>query len=191
MSSKTWWDNHCNIDEFRQMVNNNNELSRIKVRDYIGSKGKVSVLDCGAGLCEDWFKFKESYPEVSYNAIDFTEKFCIRNKKYGINIERASIEAIPKPNNSFDIVYCRHVLEHLPHFHTALSEMIRVAKKEVVVTFFIRPAEEEKIFADENGLNTNTYSKKDIEYALGVNDKVIGWEWELFEEDEEILYISL
>jgi ubiquinone/menaquinone biosynthesis C-methylase UbiE len=48
----------------------------------------------------------------------------------------ASVEKIPLADNSFDMVLCAEVLEHLPFekFNSCLEELRRVAKKNVVLS---------------------------------------------------------
>ncbi|MBU2118664.1 MAG: class I SAM-dependent methyltransferase [Alphaproteobacteria bacterium] len=48
-------------------------------------------------------------------------------------VKRASITEIPHPAETFDMVFCTDVLEHVPEqdVHKALSELIRVSKKYV------------------------------------------------------------
>ncbi len=41
---------------------------------------------------------------------------------------RMDIEKIQFPDNSFDVIFCNHVLEHVEHFDTAVSELYRVLK---------------------------------------------------------------
>jgi SAM-dependent methyltransferase len=41
---------------------------------------------------------------------------------------KMNIEAIPFTDNSFDVIFCNHVLEHVENLDTALSELFRVLK---------------------------------------------------------------
>ena len=68
-------------------------------------------------------------------------------------------------NVCFDFVFARHILEHLPKFQEGLGEILRVARKHVVIVFFNLPAETEQIrIEDNNGeVYTNIYSLKEIE----------------------------
>jgi len=43
-------------------------------------------------------------------------------------IEKIDVTCIPYPNDSFDWVFCNHVLEHVPDDAKALSELFRVLK---------------------------------------------------------------
>ncbi len=41
---------------------------------------------------------------------------------------KMNIEAIPFPENTFDVIFCNHVLEHVEHFDVAVKELYRVLK---------------------------------------------------------------
>lgn len=44
------------------------------------------------------------------------------------NVEKIDITQIPYPDNTFDAVFCNHVLEHVPDYRKAMSELCRVMK---------------------------------------------------------------
>lgn len=46
---------------------------------------------------------------------------------------QGSIDALPFPDNSFDIVTCNHTIEHIRDPEKAISELKRVAKKQVII----------------------------------------------------------
>ena len=48
-----------------------------------------------------------------------------------ISIKQGDIYALPYNDNSFDLVICSEVLEHLEHPEKALTEVIRVSKNTV------------------------------------------------------------
>ncbi|MDR0503158.1 MAG: methyltransferase domain-containing protein [Treponema sp.] len=48
--------------------------------------------------------------------------------KYGKDIQKIDATAIPFPDNTFDIIICNHVLEHVFNYKQALSEIYRVLK---------------------------------------------------------------
>jgi ubiquinone/menaquinone biosynthesis C-methylase UbiE len=49
------------------------------------------------------------------------------------NFVKSTIYALPFPDRMFDMVVCREVLEHLDDPLSALKELIRVAKRIVIV----------------------------------------------------------
>jgi hypothetical protein len=43
-------------------------------------------------------------------------------------IQKIDVTNIPYDNNTFDVLLCNHVLEHVPDYHKAMSEIYRVLK---------------------------------------------------------------
>lgn len=62
-------------------------------------------------------------------------------------IERMDITAIQHPDETFDVIYCSHVLEHVPQDRLALSEFRRVLKKTGWAILLV-PITAEKTFED-------------------------------------------
>jgi len=86
-----------------------------------------SVLDVGAGTCP----YRTLFSHCVYKTHDFMkysgEKLGGTND-YG-NIDYVSeITAIPVPDNSFDVVICTEVLEHVPNPILALTELSRIVR---------------------------------------------------------------
>ena len=189
----SWWDNRTNVDEFRTWVRGIDDPSRKHVREYLIGKGYTSFLDVAAGLCEDFDGFKRDGKGISYVAMDFTDKFVAHNRARGVNIVKADCNAeFPFTDSFFDVAYLRHVIEHLPYYDNCISEMIRVADKEVVITFFLPSVDrkDDEIRVVDN-LNHNFYSKPKMAKFLKANPKVKSIRWEPYGIDEEILYIEL
>ena len=187
----SWWDINVDIDVFKRWVKGINAPSRKYVRDYIDKKGYTNVLDVGAGLCEDYYGFLELGGKVHYNAVDFTRQFVEISRPVGIHIELAESDKLPYEDMVFDIVYCRHLVEHLPYYESTLTDMIRVSKKELIVTFFLPPKEVDDVIKTNNGLHHNIYDKNKITNFVMSNERVYNTRWENFGEDESILFIEL
>lgn len=73
--------------------------------------------------------------------IEYLKKYILEVKTLDIEADLspdilASVEKIPLPDNSFDLVLCAEVLEHLPFekFGQCLIELKRVTKKNVVLS---------------------------------------------------------
>lgn len=103
-------------------------------------------------------------------------------KKYAFHIEtQGTVYNLPFKDNSFDVVYLRHVLEHLENPIMALKEIKRVAKKFIIIQIpnasyfkFKNESEEHlfswnystlnhllsKIFKNFKVYNTKKYNKK-------------------------------
>jgi ubiquinone/menaquinone biosynthesis C-methylase UbiE len=102
---------------------------RISALKYIVNTSQ-SVLDVGCGIGLDY----QPLSNIKYQGVDITPKFVEQARKNGVPCTEASVFDLPFPNNSFDTVYCRNLLLHLPpeQVFQALDEMARAARKQVV-----------------------------------------------------------
>jgi ubiquinone/menaquinone biosynthesis C-methylase UbiE len=85
---------------------------------------KVLEVGIGTGLVADYLKVR---------GIDITTIDVVHGLKPNIT---ASVLAIPFSAETFDIITCYEVLEHLPYsdFPKALKELARVARKHVILS---------------------------------------------------------
>lgn len=195
---ETWWehsiDNGVSIQTFNEWLGGIKDPSRVAMRNHVKGKQYGSLLDVAAGLCIDYQGLLFDKIEISYTGVDITPKLVTRGKELGINIELGDIKALPFSDNLFDVVYARHILEHLASYEQAVEEMIRVAKKEVLVTFFIKPKEQYKGYSYisfGHKVYGNTYSKSEIEDYLTAHESVAAFEWENVSKRDVILHIYL
>lgn len=66
---------------------------------------------------------------------DLSQEACKRTDEiYGIDSQAIDVQDLPFETDSFDIVLCSEVLEHVPEFETAVEQLVRVCRKAVVVT---------------------------------------------------------
>jgi glycosyltransferase involved in cell wall biosynthesis len=161
----SWWNVNINtgIEDFKLWTGNENVESKVYLRAHIMNKLYKSCLDCGAALCLDFYSFKNQNYDIEYQAVDTCNFFIQEGLSKNIDIALNSIEKIDKKDKHVDVAYCRHVFEHIVGYKKALDEMIRVAKKEVLIIFFIKPSEKEKIsyaFYENSFLYHNTYDKE-------------------------------
>lgn len=178
----TWWDNNWHrLTDITHWLETSDPLSRQYIYDLVKDRGFKTILEAGPGLFADAKKLKRI---ADYEAIDQTEQVVSLGKKKRIRTVKASIEEMPYKDGAFQIVYARHVVEHLPDFRDALREMIRVAEKCVVLVFFLLDEHSEwSKLSKHDDLHQNTYSQKEINAYLdkqgvqyewtGENDKVL------------------
>lgn len=94
-----------------------------------------SMLDAGCGEGETLARFGSSLPartaaiDISPTAVEFTAR-----QFPAVRVERHSVDDLPFPDKSFDLVVCLEVLEHLPDPLAGLSELARVAAGDVLVS---------------------------------------------------------
>ena len=135
-----WWElNHATRgNDLARWLLESDRSSREAVGEAADRLGRdrVTVLECGPGVYVDADMIWKDRPEVAYQAIDVTPAIVAAGTAKGLAVRLGSVEAIPLPDRSVDLVYCRHVLEHLPSYRQALAEMMRVASSVAVAVFW-------------------------------------------------------
>jgi len=95
-----------------------------------------SILDvgCGEGFTLSRLKMKKIGKKLE--GIEYNKKaIALSKKEYpGLKIRQGSIYELPYKNNSFDLVLCTEVLEHMQSPEKALNELIRVSKKYLLLS---------------------------------------------------------
>lgn len=93
-----------------------------------------TILDAGAGECQ----FKKFCGHLKYTSQDFAQ-YDGKGNGSGIQVGAwdntkldivSDITSIPVPDGSFDNVMCTEVLEHVPDPVAALTELVRILKKD-------------------------------------------------------------
>jgi ubiquinone/menaquinone biosynthesis C-methylase UbiE len=193
---QTWWENNLSnsqkFNEYLGWLGDENAESRVFIRNNIKDLEIKSIADFGCGPCVEYKALTNDEYEFDYIGIDSCTHLKEVNESKGINFLNVPVEKTGLSDNSYELSYSRHVLEHLPTYKDALGEMIRVASKYVVHIFFIKPDNEEKInYWDEENLYHNHYKKSDIEKFLKKNKKIESFEWLDINKDENALVITL
>lgn len=131
-----------------------------------------SVLDVGCGTCTDYLFFKDT--KVNYYGIDVTAKFvhAAHNVHSVPNVAVGDVLHLPFNTDSFDVVYCKDLLEHLPPetWKTAVAELFRVADKMVMLVFFRAPTNDMADF--KQGETIGFYSREQncvVEFGFWYN----------------------
>lgn len=182
-----WWQKKCTEVEkhntFNGWVGGPNADTRVYVRESIIRNRYQSVLDIPCGMCIDYPLLKKECPTITYLGMDITPLFIQENLEKGNPCKWGRIQEIPCEDSSFDVVYCRHILEHLESYESALKELVRVAKKEVMVVFFIIPHEgtpDLEVITDMDGYPVyhNRYNKSKIDTFLKTLPKIKYYYWQ-------------
>ena len=95
-----------------------------------------SILDAGCGEGFTMNKLTKNGIGKRIEGIEYTKDAIALGKKLypDLIIKQASIYELPYEDQSFDLVVCTEVLEHLENPEKALQEMLRVSKKYLVIT---------------------------------------------------------
>lgn len=88
----------------------------------------IYILDAG---CRDGWtvEFLNSIGYTNVLGIELFDEYVDYAKKKGRNVEKGDLHDLKYKANTFDFVYCRHVLEHSLDPIKVLNEMMRVVKK--------------------------------------------------------------
>ncbi|MBN1792594.1 class I SAM-dependent methyltransferase [Candidatus Woesearchaeota archaeon] len=105
-----------------------------------------SLLDVGGAEGYKAFMAKRLIGVQAENS-DLSEEACKRAEEvFSIRSTPADIHSLPFKNDKFDVVLCSETLEHVTDWHKAVDELLRVARKAVVITV---PCESQEII-DQN-----------------------------------------
>jgi SAM-dependent methyltransferase len=108
----------------------NNPKERARARDLlrIVPKNRVSVLDIGAR--DGFFSALLRRHFESVTALDLTLPPL---ELEGVRRVQGDVTDLRFPDNSFDVVFCTEVLEHVPQLEKACREIARVTRHEAVI----------------------------------------------------------
>ena len=85
------------------------------------------VLDVGAGTCP----YRQLFAHCEYRTHDFKKYEGVKlgnTSEYGQIDYESEITKIPVPDQSFEVILCTEVLEHVPEPIAAIQEMLRILK---------------------------------------------------------------
>ncbi len=108
--------------------------SQIEGMSYV--KDGESLLDVGCGSATSLEALLKHFPDkkVDYTGVDKVPRhveWCSQN----FPAQKFQVEEGTKmsfPDNSFDVVWSRHVVDHMPSLEMALDEHTRIARKRVI-----------------------------------------------------------
>lgn len=157
-----------------------------------------SFLDYGCGSATTYEALQKEEILVDYLGLDIIPKnveWCKNNFPNGKFEINPSIHKIDQPDQSWDVVYSRHVVDHMNSFEEAMDEHLRVVKELVIVVLWVpfEEGDEHKIsnIIDHRGTDhevtypneyTNSYSRKKVMEWIKAKEP---W-WDLVELTEDV-----
>lgn len=120
-----------------------NPIERLILKNFFNTLIKVlrllnidAVLDAGCGEGFTLNKISQEKIGQKYKGIEFDAQAVLAaNTLYPkLDIVQGDVMKLPFKNNSFDLVICTEVLEHLENPKKAYRELLRVSKKYVLIT---------------------------------------------------------
>lgn len=107
------------------------------VEELIAVAAPSSVLEVGCGEGFSTRRYRLALPpSTTLEACDVEDRLveAARARNPGVPVEKASIYELPHKSASFDLVIATEVLEHLDDPARGLAELVRVSKKNVLVS---------------------------------------------------------
>lgn len=150
-------------------------MTRSLMREHVMQRGYHSLLDVGCGPAIDREGFANIRYPMDYHGVDQCETFVHAARQRNLQVQCATSNSLPFPDGFFEVAYCRHVLEHLEEPDSTLTEMLRVARREVIITFFLKPGVADELQSSvEDGavLHHNRWSERRICRHVWSNDRV-------------------
>ena len=190
---QTWWDLNLEnkMEMFKSWIGDYNIESKKFIRQYVINNNYISLADFGCGVATEYFGYKNDNYNIKYLGIDSSLILNNKNTEVGVPMLLRDINETSLKDNEYEVSFSRHVLEHQPTYKNSLNEMIRVASKEVIHVFFIKP-EKEKINYDLSlNLYHNMYDKFEIESFCINNEKVHSIKWFEINDKECSLHIKI
>lgn len=197
LKEQTFWNNFIKketMGTFTNWVGNFKAESKMYFYDYLKNTDYKTILDIGCGDATLYDGLKHTDINIEYTGADSCEYFVDLGRKRNLNILKTDIRKINTADSSYDIVFARHIVEHQPDFETLFTEMIRIAKKECIHIFFIKPDMGDKnvINYDKNtNLYHNNFGYLKIVEFLNNNPKVKNFEFKDINEKENMLIMKL
>lgn len=147
-----------------------------ELRHKIGAliKPGDTVLDVGCGPGWNYDHFKQFGPEVDYTGLDYSERFIRVAKqrqpegKFMVGDSRK----LPPVVGVWDVVILQDTLEHTNGYEKPVYEALRVAKREVIITFWhLEDSDSPHINDDGDDGWGAWYDKREWEKFLDTLDK--------------------
>lgn len=132
---------------------------------------RFSLLDCGVLSAVTWNSLRAAGSNVRYIGIDVSEPVIqdCRNRAPEATWLAANVTDLDFDDESFDVVYARHLLEGLPYYETAVREIFRVSRAFVIICFFQPPADPERLLrrvSPDGHIWLNRYSPEPFERLI-------------------------
>lgn len=98
--------------------------------ELCGSNHTPIILDVGAGYGKDLIAVKHKIPSASLYAVEGYPSAVAFLQKSGVEVTSINLEreSLPFANDTFDIVICNQVIEHVKELFWLISELTRVCK---------------------------------------------------------------
>jgi len=120
-----------------------NPLQKLLIKNFYSSLISLakplkaeSILDAGCGEGFTMDKLSKNGIGQKIEGVEYSKEAILLGKKLFpyLTFKEGSVYELPYQDNSFDLVVCTEVLEHLEEPSKVLKEILRVSKKYVLIS---------------------------------------------------------
>jgi len=130
-----------------------NHLTNEQFVGFLDARGARHILEVGSGLGILAARVAEAAPEAIVIGLEqSSEQLARANSSSRVRFVRGDAHQLPFPSESFDVAYCRYVLEHVGDPGAVLNEMRRVI------------CEGGRIFVVENDISAMRYDPPSLAF---------------------------
>jgi trans-aconitate methyltransferase len=168
----TYWQkniNQDNINTFKGWVGDFTAPTKQWVIEFINQNNISSMTDLGCAIADVYMGLLNSGLQVDYTGVDSCELFLTEATSRGAHVVNSDL--LSYVGHYTDLVYSRHVLEHLrgmDDVDTLFSTVAVINPKWFVNVFFVPPTESLKLRKLKNydDVHQNTYSADEITKSI-------------------------
>jgi len=129
-------------------MNDENAPDRVFLINYLkGQPIPLKFLDVGSGTGNMYLTLKNSMLHFEYLGVDKTSNMVeFAQKRFPeAKFIQGDIHSLRFPDRSWPVVYCRHVIDHLPGYERALAELARVCGDCLIICLLNQLADKQQI----------------------------------------------
>jgi 2-polyprenyl-3-methyl-5-hydroxy-6-metoxy-1,4-benzoquinol methylase len=145
------WGDKSNLETFRAEADHVRDKLTVEIVDHIEKyiRQDAKVVDIGCGVGDLLIEVSKRFPEVAVHGLDFSAKAVegARSVLPKGEFKQFVIEnSLPYTPESFDLVFCTDVLEHLENPKLIASELVRICRPEGLVVIVVPDGEVDQFF---------------------------------------------
>ena len=153
-----------------------------------------SILDVGAGEGFMLEMFRKNNVAKKIEGIEYMDEAIKLGNKINpkVKIKKGDIYKLPYKAGTFDLIICTEVLEHLENPKKALTELIRVAKKYIILSVPNEPLFTiQRIIRGKNVMKLGAHPEHIQHWSSGSFEKFIGKQIKIIDSKTPLPWIMV
>lgn len=133
---QSYWQEDLSQEDLNNWLGKSEVMYKTYSIDYVEEKNYQSLIDCGGGVFTQYDLIQERGLEIRYVGTEITKKFIDIGTQKKIEVYHCPVQKMNVPDNYCEVALCLAVLNHQMEFRESIQELLRVAKEEVIISFF-------------------------------------------------------